>query len=53
MQLLVKKKEPKHTHTKSHKTRKTNQPAHPQVPTNPKICIKQKRARNAYGPAPV
>lgn len=52
MQLLVKKRTKTHTH-KNHKTRKTNQPAHPQVPTNPEICIKQKRARNTYGPAPV
>lgn len=52
MQLLVKKKEPKHTHTKITKQEKPTKPSHPQVPTNPEICIKQKRARNSYGPAP-
>lgn len=54
MQLLVKKKkEPKHTHTKITKQEKTtNQPTHPQVPSNPEISIRQKRARNPCGPAP-
>lgn len=50
MQLLVKKKN-QNTHTQKSQNKK-NQPTHPQVPTNSEICIKQKRARNSYGPAP-
>lgn len=55
MQLLVKKKKNQNTHTQKSQNKKkqpTNQPTHPQVPSNPEISIKQKRARNPCGPAP-
>lgn len=46
MQLLVKKNPKTHTHKITKQEKPTNQPTHPQVPTNPEICKKQKRARN-------